>query len=468
MANHSDDDNSSFGAPENFHITAENEDGSHWSSNQVKCPLCNYSRKSFYCRFCIRDGNFTHTSHHLAERYGIHCVRIHSYWLPFKDYFQFRRNILCWLSSFICILASCLHCILLLLLFIVCVHFILAVKYLKLQGLQIEWWLFLEFVVFAFRRIQSSLKSNTYILIYRFCEKQLKHKNLKSVHRAQQATCIQLLQNRKMAEDLQFAIKQKRENISLLKKLIDEREMNTKKLREKNQRLTNANRSSRKQVPQYIAKCQQFADYIVKTDDRNGKLNEDRINLHEQLQQCRVQNIVKLIKFIFPLSERISKGDHIVVPSTENSVGDATGPNAADLGATAVCAETMNALAEATHTAYIRGRWILQDSHGELQHVIVAPSLPGIVEKSKPVKLRKVLTHWVLFYRFIENGDYSAYNDWVAITKDGVPNAPGTTETLTSINCAYRISAALTYTTQLIHLLSYYLDVRLPFKINYR
>lgn len=67
MANHSDDE--SFGAPENFHITTENdEDGSHWSSYQVKCPLCNYSRKSFYCRYCIRDGNFVHSSHHLAER----------------------------------------------------------------------------------------------------------------------------------------------------------------------------------------------------------------------------------------------------------------------------------------------------------------------------------------------------------------------------------------------------------------
>lgn len=164
----------------------------------------------------------------------------------------------------------------------------------------------------------------------------------------------------------------------MLKKLIVERECNTKKLREKNQRLTTENRYSSKQVPQYIAKCQQFADYIVKTDDRNEKLNEDRIKLHEKLQQCRVQNIMKLIKFIFPLSQRISKGDPIVVPSTENSGGgDAIGPNAGDLSNTAVCAETMNALAEATHTAYIRGRWILQDSHGELQHVIVAPSLPG-------------------------------------------------------------------------------------------
>lgn len=243
-------------------------------------------------------------------------------------------------------------------------------------------------------------EENLTFFICRFYEKQLKHKNLKSVHRAQQATCIQLLHNRKVAEDLQFAIKQKRENISLLKKLIDERGESTKKLRERNQLLTKVNQNSRKQVPQYIAKCQQFANYIVKTDDRNEKLNEDRIKLHEQLKECRVQNIMKLIKFIFPLSQRISKGDAVVVPSTPNSGGNPIGSNAGDLSNTAVCAETMNALAEATHTAYIRGRWILQDSHGELQHVIVAPSLPGWLEQIKPFVQTRVFTQYTFsFYR---------------------------------------------------------------------
>lgn len=33
---------------------------------------------------------------------------------------------------------------------------------------------------------------------------------------------------------------------------------------------------------------------------------------------------------------------------------------------------------------------------------------------------------------------------------------------------SYTISAALTYTAQLVHVLSYYLDVRLPFKMILR
>jgi len=35
-------------------------------------------------------------------------------------------------------------------------------------------------------------------------------------------------------------------------------------------------------------------------------------------------------------------------------------------------------------------------------------------------------------------------------------------------NPAYNISAALTYTTQLVNVLAFYLDVRLPNKLSYR
>lgn len=247
------------------------------------------------------------------------------------------------------------------------------------------------------------------------------------MHRTQQATCQKLLISRRLGEDLQAEIKRKRENISILRKLIDERSSNLKKFSEKKDQLTTANRYTQKQVPQYISKCQSFSDYIERADERNAELTRKRAQLHQELKRRIRQNIQKLIKFIFPLSQVISKSDSVL--------------HGADIFDG--IADTVSALADATHTAYIRGRWVLQDSQSELQHVIVAPSLPG-------------------------NGDYTAYNDWVATTKDGVPNPPGAAETLTSTNGAYRISAALTYTTQLTHLLSYYLDVRLPFKLNYR
>lgn len=224
----------------------------------------------------------------------------------------------------------------------------------------------------------------------RFAEKQQKYKNLKSVHRAQQATCLQLLHKRKLAEDLQFAIKQKKDNILLLKKLIDERLSTKEQFKDKYQKLTQANGYSRKQVPQYIKKCQQFSDYIEKTDERNGKKNELKTQLFDQLKQCRIQNIQKLMKFIFPISQRISKGEtaanlNAAACDQSSTSGESqsidfntSDPNITDLSSIAtISSEALNALAEATHTTYVRGRWVLQDSHGELQHVIVAPSLPG-------------------------------------------------------------------------------------------
>lgn len=225
----------------------------------------------------------------------------------------------------------------------------------------------------------------------RFVEKQLKYQNLKSVHRAQQTACLDLLHNRKLAEDLQFAIKQKKANISLLKKLINERSSGTKALTEKCELIRIENTKIRKQIPQYVKTCQQFSDYIEKTEERNSKKIAERTKLFEELKQCRIQNIQKLIKFIFPLSQRISKGETAPAISTTTSSKsspveynitnidarkNANDANAAD-SVTIVSAETLNALAEATHTTYVRGRWVLQDSHGELQHVIIEPSLPG-------------------------------------------------------------------------------------------
>lgn len=48
--------------------------------------------------------------------------------------------------------------------------------------------------------------------------------------------------------------------------------------------------------------------------------------------------------------------------------------------------DMVSALAEASHTMYIRDRWVT-DNSGEMQYSIVAPCLPG-------------------------SGNYSDYNDW--------------------------------------------------------
>lgn len=56
--------------------------------------------------------------------------------------------------------------------------------------------------------------------------------------------------------------------------------------------------------------------------------------------------------------------------------------------------DMVSAIAEASGTTYVRNRWVYNlDNSGELQHVIVAPSLPG-------------------------SGNYSAYNDWGTIRNE--------------------------------------------------
>lgn len=205
----------------------------------------------------------------------------------------------------------------------------------------------------------------------------------------------------------------------MLKTLINERAASTKSLVDKCDTLRIENAKIRKQIPQYVKTCQQFADFIEKTEERNAKQIDERTKLFDEVKQCRIQNIQKLIKFIFPLSQRISKGDVCAtlggsnsstnttaksspteqsatsIPENRNVSGTASGNSGGSGGGgggggiaatdacaiergTIVSAETLNALAEATQTTYIRGRWVLQDNRGELQHVIVAPSLPGI------------------------------------------------------------------------------------------
>lgn len=60
---------------------------------------------------------------------------------------------------------------------------------------------------------------------------------------------------------------------------------------------------------------------------------------------------------------------------------------------------------------------------------------------------------------------YFVFNILVAKNKDAVPVNP---PDLVEHNPAYNISAALTYTAQLINVLAFYFNVRLPYRMVYR
>lgn len=229
-----------------------------------------------------------------------------------------------------------------------------------------------------------------------------------------------MLHKRIIAENLSTQIKRKKERIYYLHRLLEERKAKLKANKEYKTDITKKNAETKNKIPHYEHNVNDLIDYVDKRIEKNEQLDKERTRLQKELKLRVIHNINLLLKYIFPISETISKSTHV---SETSRTPD------------------MVALAEATHTAYVKGKWVLQDSQNERQYIIVAPSLPG-------------------------NGDYSAYIDWMDKHKDGVPST-GANDTLSSTNNAYRISAALTYTAQFVHLLSYYLDVRLPFNVFY-
>lgn len=94
-----------------------------------------------------------------------------------------------------------------------------------------------------------------------------------------------------------------------------------------------------------------------------------------------------------------------------------------------------------------------------MQHCIVAPTLPGTGDYS-------AYSVWGKCIRIeISNAKTNRYKHTVAANKDGVP---GGNKENAMHNPGYNISAALTYTTQLVNVLAFYLDVKLPYKLAYR
>lgn len=56
-------------APDNFHISSSIDDNeSRLSCNTVKCPLCSYPRKIFYCFDCVLKKENRHSTSHLSEK----------------------------------------------------------------------------------------------------------------------------------------------------------------------------------------------------------------------------------------------------------------------------------------------------------------------------------------------------------------------------------------------------------------
>ncbi|XP_071453828.1 beclin 1-associated autophagy-related key regulator [Hetaerina americana] len=370
MATTSSDGSSA--APTDFHLTSSiDESATRISSNYLKCPMCNSARRTFYCKQCIQNGDFVHSTPHYVER---------------------------------------------------------------------------------------------------FAEKQLRLCRLKKERLRVQELCETRIRRKLEADHVLCEMQACQERIRLLKLLIQEKRdfvlqgtVEVLALQEANGR-----RCSRLMVDhgkvQRRERC--VSELARRTERQRKKVEETQTHLKKWVR-CSVQ---QLVRYVFPLSEETvppgspkSSSPPSPPPSGLSAQASRMGDVAVSMkqvseeqimeGETVVSSrmeegeELSSALADASRMAYVRGQWVLTDtltsgcgSPGELRNVIVASSLPP-------------------------SGDYSAYGLWVAANKDGLTS--GGPETVIKHHPAYTISAALTYTTQLVNVLAYYLDVRLPKKLCY-
>ncbi|XP_075146847.1 autophagy related protein 14 [Haematobia irritans] len=243
-----------------------------------------------------------------------------------------------------------------------------------------------------------------------------------------------LIKDKKASENVIFEIKKHQEQVDLLKKLIAKKKLKLQTLQEQRNELAKANSDKRKTLPKYPIKVKELEDYVL---DRIEKIENLRKRHHSKLDSLKdvtLLRIRQLVEYIFPIYEILKDEQRPVTAAaaqqhkTSNAPSDDT--------------DTIAALADATNTSYIRGKWVFHGSGiKEMQYCIVAPSLPA-------------------------NGDYSAYLDWLKDNNDDVPKTTAN-EIIPSRVSAFRIVGALTYTTQLIQLISVYLDIRLPYKLAY-
>uniref|UniRef100_A0A8D2IJU5 Autophagy related 14 n=1 Tax=Varanus komodoensis TaxID=61221 RepID=A0A8D2IJU5_VARKO len=173
---------------------------------------------------------------------------------------------------------------------------------------------------------------------------------------------------------------------------------------------------------------QEKEEKIQRHNRRLGELVEkkahDLRNQREHLANLRRAHVLELTSVIFPIEEvKIDTRDPADAGASESD--------------SAMTSSTVSKLAEARRTTYLSGRWVCDDHNGDTSIGIAGP--------------------WITLPN---NGDYSAYYNWVEEKK--TTQGPD----MEHNNPAYTISAALCYATQLVSILAHILDVNLPKKLS--
>ncbi|XP_066986674.1 beclin 1-associated autophagy-related key regulator isoform X3 [Macrobrachium rosenbergii] len=281
-----------------------------------RCPLCNQKSKAFYCRECVRNGDFYHSRMKLPERYADKKLR----------YIRHRSELL---------------------------------------------------------------------------------DQEDEVNRLHELRTRPLLLRERIAEV--------RSRVALLKLVVDGTKENISSVKTKSAEVSSKNEEIRGKLPVFQHRLEKMRKILEQFDCKVKDKRNQLAICNAQLKGVVRGNIRQLTRYIFPITE--------VKP-------------ARSIDADPQHLDTVSAIAEASQTTYVRGRWVYTDTSHETQYRIVHPLLPG-------------------------SGDYSAFN-LLLVNNGGEEDG-----TDAERSGGYNVCAGLTYLSQLVETLAFYLDVPLPKRLNY-
>ncbi|KAM9328092.1 beclin 1-associated autophagy-related key regulator [Pholidichthys leucotaenia] len=251
----------------------------------------------------------------------------------------------------------------------------------------------------------------------RYAEKSGRLEKLKEEKENLQQSVHQALDKKLLTDDLKWKLMSCKMRIKQLKEAVS---FDSDELKKDSAHMLHTQEDVQR-LERRAIRHQEKRDKIKHHNQRLGDLQEKRgqelQSRLSQLGELRKEHIWELTTHIFPIKED-KQGSR----------------DPADVGAECdpLTSSTVSELAEARRTTYLSGRWIWEDQNGETTISIGGPhvSLPS-------------------------NGDCSAYYS-------GAHDQGAVRDTN---NPAYKIGAALCYATQLVTILSDFLNVSLPKKV---
>ncbi|KAK2539012.1 Atg14 [Columba guinea] len=256
----------------------------------------------------------------------------------------------------------------------------------------------------------------------RFSDKKERLMHLKTKQREFQKHVLKAMEGKEITDQLRWKIMSCKMRIEQLKQTICKENDETTRYAEGLLRIKEENQKHYRRAQRHQEKKEKIQRHNRKLGDLVEKKTYDLKTQYEHLANLRRTHILELTSVIFPIEEvKTSMRDPADVSSESDN---------------AMTSSTVSKLAEARRTTYLSGRWVCDDHNGDTSIGITGP--------------------WITLPN---NGDYSAYYNWVEEKK--TTQGPD----MEHNNPAYTISAALCYATQLVNTLSLILDVNLPKKL---